>query len=1085
MSLTTVAATIPRDTVREQLPPTRPERFHRSDFIGAAIVFLVTLGVYIATLAPNVTLEDSGELITAATKFGVPHPPGYPLFTMAGFLISHLFPFGNLAWRINLLSALFGACSNAVITLLVCHSGRWLLQRWTDPATQARVRPLAFYAGILAGLTIGFSDVVWSQAVISAVHGTLNALFLNLVLLFFYLWMLEPQKTHRLIITVFIFALGLTNHHTLIQSVPAILVAACLLRAGKFWSVFFSVSLFGLSLLVYLSWLSADPELQLISEKLAWFTFLGTALVSFYYLRQFRLKAFLAGVLAAVLFFAYGHYTMSPSQFDTARNLHPYHFWQWGGYLHPGWLQITGFSGFALLGLAALALGLLFTCSLDRRMVIGVFAAAWVGLTPYSFESFASSPYPPMNWGFASERAGFYYAVSRQQYPMSLPNLIKETIGKAIHVIPRNVQTDAAIGRPNYLHRLWLTFYYYGDNLQENITVPLIFLTLTILLYLRRCDWTQMTWFIFLAVAFFFLGFMLQLIEPQEGFDFERNMQFKVFHILSHCIFAILLGYGALAAMTYLHDVWPEVTSRLGAVGLGLPAICLSLLPFWNNFDACSQAGHWFGYDFGADIMRPMDKNAVYYGGSDPGRFVPTFMAFVESQQDNRWKRDPAFDRRDITVITQNALCDTFYCHYIRDQYDPRFRPAPQQYTPFEKWLGRDQAYPRQPVTCVSEPELAAAWGEYERRPDVAARLKAGGPVLRPGTEDVFDINGIVAWQIFQKNKKDHTFYLEQSIVMDWTYPYLIPAGLIFKMNPEPMKDLPPGTVEADHRFWDAYAARLLANPRFRLDDDATTTFAKLAYWHADLYGWRQLPKEKEYFLRLAITLCPQLQSAVNELARTLGTQQRFDEALAVIRQGQIDDPRNEGYQEMVDWLLEGQTLGAQEKDLRAKLQKSAYDVDLNLQLARVLENEGKFSEVDDRLRFAAGLTNYTHDAMAQVVQYYVDTMHNPDAAIAFLEARAKIDPHASEMIYSLAALHASLHHNADAVKYLAQAVAGGGGTNALASARIDPRFASLANDPQYQALFQPAPPSTGAAKPVPPAPHPAPARRSLMKKSS
>src|SRR5277367_2524456 len=230
MALTTVAAVVPPDETLAKLPPSKPERFCASDFIAAAIVFFVTLGVYVVTLAPNVTLEDSGELITAAAKFGVGHPPGYPLWTMSGFLLSHIFPFGSLAWRMNFLCALFGATSNAVLTLLACHSGRWLLQRWTNPEHQAAVRPYVFYAGLLVGLTIGFSDVMWSQAVISAVHGTLNALFVNLVLLLFYLWMLEPKKTHRLVLAVFVFSLGLTNHHTLVQIIPAFLLAAFLFQ---------------------------------------------------------------------------------------------------------------------------------------------------------------------------------------------------------------------------------------------------------------------------------------------------------------------------------------------------------------------------------------------------------------------------------------------------------------------------------------------------------------------------------------------------------------------------------------------------------------------------------------------------------------------------------------------------------------------------------------------------------------------------------------------------------------------------------------------------------------------------------------
>jgi tetratricopeptide (TPR) repeat protein len=1064
MALTTVAATIQPDETLSKLPPSRPERFQRSDFIAASLVFFITLGVYIATLAPNVTLEDSGELITAAATFGVGHPPGYPLWTMSGFLLSHLLPIGGLAWRINLLCALFGAASNAVLTLLACHSGRWLLQRWTAPEHQAAVRRYVFYTGLLVGLTIGFSDVMWSQAVISAVHGTLNALFVNLVLLLFYLWMLEPQKTNRLVLVVFVFSLGLTNHHTLVQIIPGFLLAAFLVRAGKFWPVFLAVNLFSLSILVYISWLSGDEQLHRITEAMAKLIFGVTAAISFFYLKEFRLRLFLAGALTAVAFFAYGHYLLSPSEEDALRyTASAPHFWFRGSFVHPGWLQITSGLGLFMMGLAALALGLLFTSQLDRRLIIGVFAAGWVGLVPYAYESFASATHPPMNWGFASERSGFYYEVSREQYPKSLPTLIKTTFGKAIGVVPKDAQFDTSIGLPNYWDRLWKTFYYYGDNLQLNFTVPLIFLTLAILFYVRRCDRPQVNWFLFLGAAFFLLGFMLLIIAPQEAFDFERNLQYKVFHLQSHCIFVLLMGYGALALMTYLHELMPEVPAQTGVIGFGVPALFLSLLPLWSNFDGCSQAGHWFGYDYGADMMRPMDKNAVYFGGSDPGRFVPTFMAFVESQQSDRWKADwsrhpeetakrgSAFDRRDVTVITQNALCDTYYAHYIRDQYDPRFRP--KTWTPFERWLGRDRAYPEIPVTCVSNDELMACWAEYQNRPDVLARLQSGGPAIRPGSNDVFDINGVVAQKIFEQNKKDHTFYLEQSVPIQWMYPYLLPSGLILKLNREPLAALPATAIEEDRKFWDAYSKKLLSDPKFRIDSDAILTFGKLAFWHADLYRWRHLDKEEEDWLRISLALCPQLQDAVNSLAHLLMDQKRFDEAIAVVQQAELNDPRNEAYVIMLGGLNEARVYGRHEQELRAELAKSPYDVQLNLELTRILQEEGKFPELNDRLRTVAGLTNWSHDAMAGIIQYYVDTAHNPDAAIAFLEARARIDPKAGELIYSLAALDASVGRNADALKYLTQAVSVGG-TNAMISARFDPRFAGLREDPRFQALL-------------------------------
>src|ERR1017187_9017147 len=67
--------------------------------------FLVTFIVYVLTLAPSISFEDSGELITAAYSLGIPHEPGYPLFTLFGKLFTILIPFGNIAYRVNMMSA--------------------------------------------------------------------------------------------------------------------------------------------------------------------------------------------------------------------------------------------------------------------------------------------------------------------------------------------------------------------------------------------------------------------------------------------------------------------------------------------------------------------------------------------------------------------------------------------------------------------------------------------------------------------------------------------------------------------------------------------------------------------------------------------------------------------------------------------------------------------------------------------------------------------------------------------------------------------------------------------------------------------
>ena len=62
--------------------------------------FSYALLLYCCTLAPTVTLTDSGELIVVAHGLGVAHPPGVPLWVMLAHLAS-LVPLGNVAVRIN------------------------------------------------------------------------------------------------------------------------------------------------------------------------------------------------------------------------------------------------------------------------------------------------------------------------------------------------------------------------------------------------------------------------------------------------------------------------------------------------------------------------------------------------------------------------------------------------------------------------------------------------------------------------------------------------------------------------------------------------------------------------------------------------------------------------------------------------------------------------------------------------------------------------------------------------------------------------------------------------------------------------
>ena len=49
-------------------------------------------------MAPDVTLEDSGELSVGSFYAGVPHPPGYPVWTLYSWLFTQL-PISNIAFE--------------------------------------------------------------------------------------------------------------------------------------------------------------------------------------------------------------------------------------------------------------------------------------------------------------------------------------------------------------------------------------------------------------------------------------------------------------------------------------------------------------------------------------------------------------------------------------------------------------------------------------------------------------------------------------------------------------------------------------------------------------------------------------------------------------------------------------------------------------------------------------------------------------------------------------------------------------------------------------------------------------------------
>jgi len=163
-----------------------------------ALLFISSFVLYLVSMAPSITVGDSGEFCAAGVILGLPHSPGYPLYCLLAKAFTVLLPWGNLAYRVNLLSAVAAAGS---ISLL-----------YTALRILEGVEESPAYA--IAVLLLAVSPVFWHSAIQAEVFA-LNTLFAVGILYAF-----AAKSDYA---AVFLFGLGLGNHQTLIFLGPLLL----------------------------------------------------------------------------------------------------------------------------------------------------------------------------------------------------------------------------------------------------------------------------------------------------------------------------------------------------------------------------------------------------------------------------------------------------------------------------------------------------------------------------------------------------------------------------------------------------------------------------------------------------------------------------------------------------------------------------------------------------------------------------------------------------------------------------------------------------------------------------------------------
>lgn len=1098
--------------------------FRRTDWIAFAAAFLLALIGYTLTLAPTVTLEDSGELVVASDYLGVPHPPGYPIWTLFTWFFQWIFHFKtflghpNPAWGVNFASAFFGAIACGLLAMLVSRSSSDLLRtvaRFAEVLDPTIEEIFCAVCGVSAGLVLAFSPVMWSQSVIAEVYA-LNAFFQLFIALLIYRWMSRPHDRHVLYAIGFLFGLGLTNHQTLL----------------------FFVFAFALAIMV------RDPDL-------------------------FRDFAVVGAMLTALLLF----------NILAVRFNRPELAWT-----APAGPRGPAFWVHLILAIAIPIAGWFFLP--NGKTVALTILLMELGLSFYLYLPIASDQNPPMNWGYPRTWEGFLHAISRGQYErinptdvfsikffhqvaafltdlrrqFSLPLvvggvlpftmweitiagrrvrmfsvafLLAATIGVLVslemgfatagrsipavivHIYRAVAFAALAIGGIGILSKaaelialiarqcrrrspytvtvyaallglftiaILLAEMELGQMLftREPIGGSARFIILMIILlpvfggviFAAQSGWLpwlkfehesspeNRNWLLTTAVGFVMVSVVfIMLWNP--SLDIQTLFIGRVQFIQSHTLYALWLGYGLVLGLAMIELIvgkiqvlrWAAIATAL----IGPPGLMI-----WQNYydeelvrivGGAEQNGHDYGWQFGdwqlrgAEAIReylektlppeeferawaeypdptwppPMATNAIFFGGTDPGRFVPTYMIYS------------AKVRPDVYLITQNALADNTYLNVMRDLYgDTIWIPSIHDSNlAFQQYFDMVRS------------------GQVVAGADIAVK---DGRISVQGVQGVMQINGILARQIFDNNPH-HEFYVEESYVIPWMYEFLEPHGLIMKICRQPSR-LEPELIAKDRAFWDWYCQRLLNDRKFLRDAVARKTFSKLRGAIAGLYAARGHYDEAEYAFRQAVALYPLSPEANFRMADVFLARGRYAEARAIITEFLKGDPQNDKIREFLGFIDELERGLKRINEIEQRSQSGRLELREAVELAQLYRRHGRHAQFDQLCGNLLAQTGLPAEVYLELGRLAYEAQRAPllDMALQRYVMARPTDPNGW---VELAAVRLLLGRSDDAVVALRNAVQIGG-ESIRAQLRQDPRFEQLRLRSDVEQLLAP-----------------------------
>jgi tetratricopeptide (TPR) repeat protein len=686
-----------------------PPLFRKIDWWVLAVTFGVIWIVYFLTLAPEQTLEDSGELCTGAFYAGIPHPPGYPFWTIYAWLWTKLLVVGNVAWRVEVGEATAAAMACGLVAFMVSRGSSMLMEgieelrniagRWENL--------ICVVSGTVAGLLLGLGGVMWSESVAINRISPFGVPWMMIVLLCLMRWIYAPHQRGYLYCGMFFFGICATIHQTLLVAAMGIEIAVVATQPRLGRDLFLGNSI------AYV--------VGLIANSMHFTNVLDTAPVVLLIYHAVGL-----GSVAAWIWLG-----MQTKNIGT----------EWKAVLFMGLLWLAGASFYFYMPIAGMT---------DPPMQWG-----YPRTVEGFFHALSRGQYEKANPSDLIHDPG--------RFIMQLGILVRDIASEFNWVLVFVALVPLLFFfKMQKRERSWII----GLVANYLFVAVLLMVLMNTSLDRQSAELNKVFFITSHGIVAIMAGYGMALIA---SFMATHYAVFRRWGLLGGAI-AALLGIYCLWDATGKHYFGPAgevgllelpywikqafakdqggLTIYANLILVAIPFVFLAALLLYRNrgpvlitlalfatmplysglghWAHSEQRNHWFGYWFGHDMFTPpfpgpdgkltydaklreqamkgpdgnliypeMTRDTILFGGTDPGRFCPTYMIFCESFIPPHCQpvQDQNFDRRDVYLITQNALADGTYLDYLRAQYFRSQQIDPPFFSELVRTLLKDKPY--------------------------------------------------------------------------------------------------------------------------------------------------------------------------------------------------------------------------------------------------------------------------------------------------------------------------------------------------------------------------------------------------------